>query len=225
MNISLEKIKWYLFALIIFLGLILFAIGNLFLIPMMGEKYFFARINQNRNIDSALISSIDRTKLIKEVETLKRKNEHLTPGSPFLIINTTDNTFRLYKNNQVIRSGKCSTGSFIQLEVDSTESYTFETPKGALTVKGKITNPIWKKPDWAFIEEGLPVPPPNHPSRYERNVLGDYALSLGNGYLIHGTLYQRLLGMPVTHGCVRMNDEDLEVVYSTMQLGSKVFIY
>ncbi len=225
MNSSLGKFKWYLLILVIFLGMVLFAIGNQFLIPAMGEKYFYAKINQIRSGDSMLVSSIDITKLTKEVESLKQKNERFTPGSSFLIINTSDNTFRLYKSNQVIRSGKCSTGSFIQLEVDSTKSYIFETPKGALTVKGKITNPIWKKPDWAFIEEGLPVPPPNHPSRYERNVLGDYALSLGNGYLIHGTLYQRLLGMPVTHGCVRLNDEDLKVVYSTMELGSKVFIY
>ena len=154
MKTSLEKLKWFLFVLAIFFGVALFTLGNQFLIPQIGEKYFFVKINQSMYNDSTLISSIDKAKLIREVETLKRKNERLTPGSSFLIINTTDNTFRLYKNNQVIRSGKCSTGSFIQLEVDSVKSYTFETHKGALTVKGKITNPIWKKPEWAFIEEG-----------------------------------------------------------------------
>jgi lipoprotein-anchoring transpeptidase ErfK/SrfK len=125
----------------------------------------------------------------------------------------------------VVRKGLCSTGSFIQLEVDSTKSFMFETPKGVLSVQNKIVNPVWRKPDWAFIEEGLPVPAQNHPSRYEKGVLGDYALSLGDGYLIHGTLYQRFIGMPVTHGCVRLGDEDLEVIYKTMQVGSKVFIY
>jgi L,D-transpeptidase YbiS len=75
------------------------------------------------------------------------------------------------------------------------------------------------------VEEGLPIPPVNHPSRYEYGILGDYALSLGNGYLIHGTLYKRFLGMPVTHGCVRLNDEDLELVYKSMSIDGKVFIY
>jgi lipoprotein-anchoring transpeptidase ErfK/SrfK len=56
-------------------------------------------------------------------------------------------------------------------------------------------------------------------------VLGEYALELGDGYLIHGTLYKRMLGMPVTHGCVRLGDEDLRVVYRNLQIGSKVFIY
>src|SRR5690606_20410057 len=139
--------------------------------------------------------------------------------------NTTNNTFELYKNNEIIREGKCSTGSFISLEVDSTKSYLFETPKGVMTVQNKITNPVWTKPDWAFIEEGLPVPPQGHSSRREANVLGDYALKLGDGYMIHGTLYQRLIGSPVTHGCVRMLDDDLEAVYKTLPVGSKVFIY
>jgi hypothetical protein len=80
---------------------------------------------------------------------------------------------------------------------------------------------VWHKPDWAFIEEGLPVPPRGHSSRYEPNVLGEYALTLGDGYMIHGTLYQRLIGSPVTHGCVRILDEDLEVVYKTLPVGAK----
>ena len=82
-----------------------------------------------------------------------------------------------------------------------------------------------KEPDWAFIEEGLEPPPHDHFSRYESGVLGDYALDLGNGYLIHGTLYQRFLGQSVTHGCVRLNDEDLANVYNSLEPGSRVYIY
>ena len=92
-------------------------------------------------------------------------------------------------------------------------------------VLGKVTNPVWRRPDWSYVEEGLPIPSANDPSRWEAGVLGDYALSIGDGYLIHGTIYKRFLGMPVTHGCIRMNDEDLEAVYKTLDLGSKVYIY
>jgi len=31
--------------------------------------------------------------------------------------------------------------------------------------------------------------------------------------------------LPVTHGCIRMSDSDLKVVYDTLPVGSKVFIY
>ncbi|PTN08821.1 L,D-transpeptidase [Mangrovibacterium marinum] len=163
--------------------------------------------------------------LTADIGRLQKKMDRLTPGGMYLIVNTTNNTFELYRNKKLIRQGLCSTGSYIRLETDQQKHWVFETPKGVLSVKGKITDPVWRKPDWAFVEEGLPVPPADSPSRYEYGVLGDYALALGNGYLIHGTLYQRFLGQPVTHGCIRLNDEDLEAVYKTLPVGAKVFIY
>lgn len=220
-----EILKWLLVCIAVVAGFLLFFAGNFFLIPEIQEIRFASAIKSEVNAADTLAGKDEMLKMKKQVDLLNVKIDKLTPGGAFLIINTTDNSFRLFKNSELIRRGKCSTGSLIQLEVDSTKSYTFETPKGALTVKSKITDPIWRKPDWAFIEEGLPVPSPNHASRYERGVLGDYALALGDGYLIHGTLYQRLLGLPVTHGCIRLADEDLEVVYKNLQVGSKVFIY
>lgn len=167
----------------------------------------------------------DITKLRVELVLLQRKLDKLTPGGVYLVINTTDNTFFLYKNKELIREGMCSTGSYIKLEASDEKNWIFETPKGVFTIKGKITDPVWRKPDWAFVEEGLPIPPAGDPSRYEYGVLGDYALNLGDGYLIHGTLYKRFLGMPITHGCVRMGDDDLEAVYNTLPVGARVFIF
>lgn len=160
-----------------------------------------------------------------DIGRLQKKLDRMTPGGVYLIVNTSDNTFFLYKDKKLIRNGLCSTGSYVKLELNDEKNWVFETPKGVFTIKGKITSPVWRKPDWAFVEEGLPVPSANDPSRYEYGVLGDYALSLGSGYLIHGTLYKRFLGQPVTHGCIRMNDEDLEAVYQTLPIGAKVFIY
>ena len=101
----------------------------------------------------------------------------------------------------------------------------FKTPKGMFTVKNKQQSRPWVKPDWAFIEEGLPVPSARSAERIDYNTLGDYALEIGDGYMLHGTLYQRFLGLPVTHGCVRLGDKDLELIYNTLTKGSKVFIY
>lgn len=173
--------------------------------------------------------SIKMKKRIKEIQTkianLEKKIAALEPTEPYLIINTTANTFVLRTKNKIIREGLCSTGSYTLLEADDGSRWIFKTPKGMFRIQGKVADPVWIKPDWAFIEEGLPVPPKNHPDRYEYGTLGDYALSLGKGYYIHGTLYQRYLGLPVTHGCVRMGDEDLKVVYQTLSVGSRVFIY
>jgi hypothetical protein len=164
--------------------------------------------------------------LTREVQRLSRKFTSYTPGQSYLVINTTDNRFFLYRNKKLLREGFCSSGSYTRLtNSEGSRQWFFKTPKGGFWIQQKIIKPLWIRPDWSFVEEGLPIPPPDDESRYEFGVLGDYAMSLGDGYLIHGTLYKRFLGMPVTHGCVRLNDEDLEVIYNTLNIGSKVYIF
>jgi L,D-transpeptidase YbiS len=165
------------------------------------------------------------TTIEKTVTGLQKQLDKLTPKTNYLVINTTDNRFFLYTGKQMIREGICSTGSYTLLVSGDKKKWEFKTPKGIFKIREKKTAPVWKKPDWAFVEEGLPIPSPNHPSRFEYGSLGDYALSLGDGYMIHGTLYQRFLGMPVTHGCIRLGDADLEVVYHAMPSGARVYIY
>lgn len=161
----------------------------------------------------------------RRLSGLQKKMNALIPRQPYLIVNSSGNRIYVMAGNKLIHEGMCSTGSYVLLKAQDDRQWIFSTPRGMFRIQGKIKNPVWRMPDWAFIEEGRPVPPPNSPERFEAGVLGDYALSFGNGYLVHGTLYQRLLGMPVTHGCVRLGDEDLRIVYQNLRLGSKVFIY
>jgi lipoprotein-anchoring transpeptidase ErfK/SrfK len=166
------------------------------------------------------------TQIGKDAQKLSRKFLAYTPGQSYLVINTTDNRFSLYRNKKLVREGFCSTGSYTRLtNTEGSRHWIFKTPKGQFWIQQKITKPLWVRPDWSFVEEGLPIPPPDDQSRFEYGVLGDYAMSLGDGYLIHGTIYKRFLGMPVTHGCVRLNDDDLETIYNTLNIGSKVFIF
>jgi hypothetical protein len=166
------------------------------------------------------VSSIENS-----IAKLQKQLDKYTPAAAYLTINTNENEFALYLKKKLVRQGICSTGKYVMLEAGENQKWIFKTPRGVRKVLNKQTAPVWTKPDWAYIEEGLPVPPVNHPSRYDAYALGEYKLDLGNGYMVHGTLYQRLLGKPVTHGCVRMGDEDLEEVYKTMSAGSKVYIY
>lgn len=164
-------------------------------------------------------------KLRSRIRNLQQQLDVNTPRKPYLVVDTANNRFRLMKGRSVIREGTCSTGSYVKLTAGEDRQWIFKTPRGRFYVQLKEKAPVWYKPDWAFIEEGQPVPPPFSPERYEAGVLGDYALHIGDGYLIHGTLYKRLLGMPVTHGCVRMDDDDLRSVYQNLAVGSAVYIY
>lgn len=182
------------------------------------------RVDSSLLADKNIRRQISRTEA--DITRLERRLASFIPTQTYLVINTTDNRFFLYKSRKLVREGFCSSGSYTLLRtVDGEKEWIFKTPRGRFTIQGKVADPVWRKPDWAFVEEGLPVPGPAHQSRYEYGVLGDYALSLGDGYLIHGTIYKRFLGMPVTHGCIRLNDDDLEAVYSSLSIGSKVYIY
>ena len=163
--------------------------------------------------------------MTKDIQRLSLKFNAYTSGQSYIVINTTENRFSLYTNKKLVREGFCSSGSYTMLQTSGNKKWIFKTPKGKYWIHGKTTNPVWKRPDWSFVEEGLPIPPKDDFSRYEYGVLGDYALAIGDGYLIHGTIYKRFLGMPVTHGCVRLNDEDLKVIFNTLNIGSKVYIF
>ena len=103
-------------------------------------------------------------------------------------------------------------------------AWVFDSPVGERRVRRKVKDPVWSKPDWAFIEEGY-LPPADPDDRIDTYSLGDYALYMGDGYIIHGTLFQTLLGQPATHGCIRLGDEDLRYVYQTLPVGARVYLY
>ena len=199
----------------------------IYFVPAMQEIPGAGKMAITNNADLKKDASYKRqnSQMIRDVQRLSRKYSSYTSGQSYLVINTTDNLFFLYRNKKLIREGHCSTGSFKMLKTEEGRSWIFKTPKGKFLIQGKTTNPSWRRPDWAFVEEGLPIPSQDDASRYEYGVLGDYALALGDGYLIHGTIYKRFLGMPVTHGCVRLNDEDLKAIFNTLSIGSKVYIF
>jgi len=161
----------------------------------------------------------------RNISVIEEKLNTLKPVKPYIVVNTSENRFSLRNiDGDTIRTGVCSTGKN-ELLIAGNKRIIFKTPKGIFTVRNKQQNRPWIKPDWAFIEDGLPIPSARSAERIDYSTLGDYALEIGNGYMLHGTLYQRFLGLPVTHGCVRLGDKDLEVVYNTLSKGSKVYIY
>ncbi len=160
-----------------------------------------------------------------ENESLKKKIETLQPNEYFIIIDTAKNILYLNHGRRTILKAVVSCGSgMILKDPFGKREWVFETPRGVFTVQSKCEKPLWIKPDWAFIEERKPIPN-SLKERVEAGMLGDYALGFGNSYFIHGTLYTRLLGKNITHGCIRMGDQDLKTLFKTVPIGTKVLIF
>lgn len=102
----------------------------------------------------------------------------------------------------------------------------WETPLGQASVISKARDPHWYVPasvrkEHAELGDPLPAVVPPGPD----NPLGRFVLKLDMpGYLIHGTNQPYGVGMRVSHGCVRLYPENIEVLYSLVERGEDVLI-
>ena len=102
----------------------------------------------------------------------------------------------------------------------------WQTPLGASTVISKARDPSWYVPasvrkEHEELGDPLPAVVPPGPD----NPLGRHVLKLDiPGYLIHGTNQPYGVGMRVSHGCVRLYPENIELLYDLVALGETVTI-
>ena len=75
------------------------------------------------------------------------------------------------------------------------------------------------------FNDTLYIPPYVTENRRVPGELGRYALDLGDGYLIHGTANPKSIGRAVTHGCIRLGDDDIDWLYRNVPVGTVVMIY
>lgn len=167
-----------------------------------------------------------RSTLRSKTRRLERTLTRLAPRGKYVVVDQTQNRIYLRDGDRVLLEAACSAGSgmILKEEAGRERKWVFDTPRGVFRVRNRVKDPVWKKPDWAFIEEGKPIPR-NPSERIEYGTLGEYAFYLGDGYMIHGTLYERLLGRSVTHGCIRVGKEDLRVLWREVGVGTRVYIY
>lgn len=89
---------------------------------------------------------------------------------------------------------------------------------GRAWVAHKVVRPAWRNPPELG---GGPVIPGGSP----RNPMGAAVLGLDHGnYAIHGTNDPSSIGGFVSHGCIRMHNEDVLELYRRVPLGADVYV-
>jgi L,D-transpeptidase ErfK/SrfK len=102
----------------------------------------------------------------------------------------------------------------------------WKTPLGETRIVSKQKSPFWYPPESVRKEHaanGDPIPAIVKPG--PQNPLGAFAMRLAihpGDYLIHGTNNPLAVGMPVTHGCIRMYPEDIATFFPTVPVGTSV---
>jgi len=166
------------------------------------------------------------TRLDRRSRELTARLKATAPRGVYIVIDQTQNRIYLKRDEDTLLDARCSAGSGLVLKETGGKNrqWVFDTPRGRFEVLTLLRNPVWAKPDWAFVEDGQPIPR-NPADRLESGTLGEYALYFGNGFMIHGTLYERLLGRAVSHGCIRVGRDDLRKVWANARIGMHIYIY
>lgn len=108
-----------------------------------------------------------------------------------IVINVPARELTLFKNRKIIFQFPIAVGS-----------PGFKTPIGERSMQKIVWNPWWIPPNspWAAGEKPRPPGP--------RNPLGPVKMDLGRAILLHGTSNENTVGRAVSHGCMRMFNND-----------------
>ncbi len=100
------------------------------------------------------------------------------------------------------------------------------TPTGKTKVIAKKKHPRWVVPRSILLEHAKKGDPlPRVVAAGPNNPLGDYAIRLGiPGYLIHSTNKPYGVGMAVSHGCIRLYPEDMEILFEQVSTHTPVHL-
>ena len=110
----------------------------------------------------------------------------------------------------------------------------WETPTGRFKVLQKIDKPIWVHPvtGQRVVEQGPDNPLGSHWIAFHRDCLGRDAHD-GDQWItikgctstgFHGTPHRWTVGRAVSHGCVRLYNEDVRTLYRQVNLGTPVTV-
>ena len=141
-----------------------------------------------------------------------------------LLVSVSARQLAVQRGDEILHLFPVGVGTGKSLDRAEGESWDFSTPTGVFEIGRKKEDPLWYAPDWYYVERGLPIPPAYSDERYRRGMLGDYALYLSDEIAIHGTEDESSVGRASSHGCLRMRNADIAVVFPLVQLGTRVDI-
>jgi lipoprotein-anchoring transpeptidase ErfK/SrfK len=99
----------------------------------------------------------------------------------------------------------------------------YATPTGIFAVTDKVADPHYIQFDWNDPSRVIRTIPPGKDNPLGRRWI---EFASGDGWQIgfHGTPHPELLGQAVSHGCVRMRNEDVVKVYDHVRVGTVVIV-
>ena len=123
------------------------------------------------------------------------------PQAREILVSIPDRQLALIQDGQILRIYAVAVGADIS-----------PSPAGDFTIVNRLENPTYYRPG-VVIDPGADNP------------LGTRWMGLSQkGFGIHGTNVPSSIGKAASHGCIRMSREDLEDLFTLVQVGDAVHI-
>lgn len=153
------------------------------------------------NRSSKFSRSIDREYSVPQIaQAVFARESHL-------VVDLSDRLVYIYRNDRLQASYPVAVGQL-----------GWETPTGSFQVLQMNQNPAWRQPITGEVI----------PSGANHNPLGDRWIGFwsdGRHQIgFHGTNEEHLIGQAVSHGCLRMRNQDIRMLYPLVAKGTLVLV-
>ncbi len=168
--------------------------------------------------------------LVFEAEASTGKNTTLTAGGRTMVFRTPIGRFRIISKEEAPKWVPPDWHYIEEAQKEGLQVVRLERGQniGGLYVQGKdVYRDGAPLPEGQLIFSGgaIVIPPVGTRQRQFPDVLGTHRLNLGDGYALHGTQQVSQLGRSVSHGCVRLHNNDIATLYEMASVGDQVVIY
>ncbi len=123
-----------------------------------------------------------------------------------LLVDLSDRTVSFYRRSKLVADYPIAIGQ-----------KGWETPTGSFTVEEMHTDPEWEHP---ITGEIIPAGSDNPLGSRWIGFWTDGVNQIG----FHGTNQAELIGLAVSHGCIRMYNSDIEAIYYQIEVGTAVVV-
>jgi lipoprotein-anchoring transpeptidase ErfK/SrfK len=171
--------------------------------------YMASSMVKETPIYSAVVSTDTRSEVNQTVSTSPSTPSNIiqpqeTVNKKYLLLNLSDRRVYVYKDGKLQASYPVAIGRS-----------GWETPTGTFAVINMEQNPIWQNP---FTQEIIPAGSQNPLGVAWIGFLSNGGAEIG----FHGTTNEKLIGQAVSHGCVRMRNQDILKLYQQVTIGMPV---
>lgn len=161
-------------------------------------------------------------KLSEAVESMRKTAK---TDKIYIVVDVQSDMVMVKMGKATLYSFPCATGKGEGYLAATGGIAAFYTPRGKLSIIKKEKDPVWVRPNWYWLERGEEVPEGiTNTERGVHGALGKYKLDIGDQYYIHGHPGGVKPGK-YTHGCIRVNDDDLEILWNITEVGTEVYVF